>query len=83
MTNMLTSILNQTAANFSQLQLVVNAFVTQMPDAGRLQIIDETAGQVDRNYAAMQAFYQQNLLLSLERARDQNDIAATKTLYGL
>jgi conjugation system TraG family ATPase len=83
MTSTLTSILNQTAANFSQLQLVVNAFVTQMPDAGRLQIIDQTAGQVDRNYAALQAFYQQNLLLSLQRAKDQNDIAVTKTLYGL
>ena len=83
MTNTLSSILNQTAATFSQLQLVVNAFVTQMPDAGRLQIIDQTAAQVERNDAAMQAFYQQNLLLSLQRAKDQNDITATKALYGL
>jgi hypothetical protein len=83
MTNTLTSILNQTAATFSQLQLVVNAFVTQMPDAGRLQIIDQTASQVERNDAAMQAFYQQDLLLSLQRAKDQDDITATKALYGL
>lgn len=83
MINTLTSILTQTAATFSQLQLVVNAFVTQMPDAGRLRIIDQTATQVDQNYAAMQAFYQQNLLLSLQRAKDQDDIATTKALYGL
>jgi conjugation system TraG family ATPase len=83
MTGTLGSILNNTVNTFSQIRLVINAFVTQMPDAGRLAIIDQTAGQVDRNYAALQAFYQQNLLLSLERAKDQNDIAATKALYGL
>ncbi len=83
MTATLTSILNQTINNFSQIRLVINAFVTQMPDAGRLQIIDQTASQVDQNSAAMQAFYQQNLLLSLQRAKDQNDFATTKTLYGL
>jgi len=83
MTSTLTSILNQTITNFTQIRLVINAFVTQMPDAGRLQIIDQTAARVNQNSAAMEAFYQQNLLLSLQRARDQNDIATTKTLYGL
>jgi hypothetical protein len=76
-------IVKESSQNLGQIELVINAFVTQMSDGSRLRIIDEAGSQVDRNYAAMQALYQQSSLLSLNRARDENDVAATKALYGI
>ena len=79
----LAAIVKESSQNLGQIELVINAFVTQMSDGSRLRIIDEAGSQVDRNYAAMQALYQQSSLLSLNRARDENDVAATKALYGI
>lgn len=83
MTGILTGILKEGAANISQIYLVINAFVSQMGDADRLRIIDEAGSRIDRNYTDLQQFYQRNMLLSLERARDSNDITATRMLYGI
>ena len=83
MTNTLTGIVNESARNLSQLELAVQSLVTQMHDADRLRIVDEAGDGIDKNYADLQEFYQRSLLLSLERAQDQNDVTATKALYGL
>jgi hypothetical protein len=48
-----------------------------------LQLIDETGSEIDRNYMDLAQFSQQNFLLSLQRAKDANDIAATRALYGI
>jgi len=79
----LSGILKQSVQNMSRLALVVNALVTQMDDAGRLKIMDETSSGIDRNYADLAKFSQQNFLLSLQRSRDENEVAATRTLYGI
>jgi hypothetical protein len=79
----LSSIVNQSVNNLGQIKLVIQAFVTQMPDAGRLRIIDEAGSSVDKNYAAMGGLYQSGVLLSLNRARDENDIVAVKGLWGI
>lgn len=83
MTNTLTGILNESARNIGALELAIQSLVTQMHDADRLRIIDEAGDGIDKNYADLQEFYQRSLLLSLERAQDQNDVTATKALYGL
>ena len=83
MSSILTGILNESVANLNQIYLVINAFVTQMADGDRLRIIDGAGDRIDGNYTDLQMFYQRNLLLSLERARDANDVAATRALYGL
>ena len=83
MTGTLTGILNASVRNTGALELAIRSLVTQMHDADRLRIIDEAGDGVDRNYADLQEFYQRSLLLSLNRARDQQDIAATKALYGV
>jgi hypothetical protein len=83
MQSILTGIVNQSVNNIKLIELVINAFVTQMADAARLRIIDEAGGRVDKNFTDMQQFYSRNSLLSLERAQDANDVAATKALYGL
>ncbi|HET6256684.1 MAG TPA: conjugal transfer protein TraI [Puia sp.] len=69
--------------NISRLTVVVTSLLTQMGDAARLRLIDETSGDIDRNYMDLTQFSQQNFLLSLQRAKDANDIAATRALYGI
>jgi hypothetical protein len=79
----LAGIASQSAQNIKRLTLVVTSLVTQMSDAGRLRLIDETGSDIDRNYSDLVQFSQQNMLLSLQRAKDANDIAVTRALYGL
>jgi hypothetical protein len=83
MGNVLSNILKESVNDLNQVYLVIKSFMTQMADADRLRIIDEVGGRIDRNYSDMQLSYQRNLMLSLQRAQDENDIAATKALYSL
>jgi hypothetical protein len=77
------SILEQSAKNIDQIFIVINSFSTQMSDAKRLEIIDGAAEQVDKNYADLVQFNTQNKLLSLHRAKDQQDIDVVRALYGI
>ncbi|MBS1511642.1 MAG: conjugal transfer protein TraI [Bacteroidetes bacterium] len=76
-------ILEQSAKNIDQIFIVINSFSTQMSDAKRLEIIDGAAEQVDKNYADLVQFNTQNKLLSLHRAKDQQDIDVVRALYGI
>jgi hypothetical protein len=83
MVGTLTGILNQSIQNIGEIETVINAFLTQMPDADRLRIIDQAATKVDQNYTDLQVFGQRSLILSLNRARNAGDAAAVRALYGL
>lgn len=76
-------ILNESVYNIDQLFLVINSFRTQMSDAKRLEMINETGERVEQNYADLQQFNNQNIQLSLNRARDEHEIESVKKLYGL
>ncbi|WP_367867003.1 conjugal transfer protein TraI [Pedobacter sp. WC2423] len=76
-------ILDESLKNIDQIFLVVNSFQTQMSDAKRLEIINSAADQVDDNYNDLTRFNQQNIMLSLQRARTGNDVLVVKKLYGL
>lgn len=79
----LSGIASQSAQNIKRLTLVVTSLVTQMGDAARLRLIDETGSDIDRNYSDLAEFSQQSMLLSLQRAKDANDVAATRALYRI
>ncbi|HEX3933821.1 MAG TPA: conjugal transfer protein TraI [Puia sp.] len=76
-------ILNQSVENLNQLYLVINALVTQMDDGERLHIVDGAGARIDQNYSDLHQFTQQNILLSMQRAKDQNDLDQVKLLYGI
>jgi predicted transcriptional regulator YheO len=78
-----TGILNESVKNLEQLSLVVNSFSTQMTDAKRLEIVNTAADGTETAYNDLKAFNQQNILLSLQRAKDQNEVEAIKKFYGL
>ena len=76
-------ILEESAKNIDQIFLVINSFQTQMSDAKRLEIINAAADQVEANYYDLTRFNQQNIILSLQRAKAYNDVDVIKKLYGL
>lgn len=78
-----TGILNESLENIEQIQLVINAFATQMSDAKRLDIIHEAGDKIDENITDLRQFNQQNIKISLQRVKERNDIDVVKKLYGL
>jgi hypothetical protein len=76
-------ILTQSIKNIDQIELVINAFITQMPDAERLKIIDEADKRIDINYNDLKSYTEQNVLISLQRSRTQSEIESIRLLYGI
>ncbi len=76
-------ILNESLKNVEQVQLVINAFATQMSDAKRLEIIHTASDNIEQNLSDLRQFNQDNIKTSLQRAKDKNDISVVKRLYGI
>ncbi|MDB5119756.1 MAG: conjugal transfer protein TraI [Sphingobacteriales bacterium] len=76
-------ILNESVKNLDQILLIINSFKTQMNDAKRLELINEAADKIDENYADLQKFNANNILLSLQRAKSQQQIRDVQKLYGI
>jgi len=76
-------ILDESVKNLEQIQLVINAFVTQMSDAKRMEIINTASDNIEQNIADLRQFNQENIKVSLQRSKDKNDIDVVKKLYGL
>ncbi len=83
MANVYNGIIEESLKNIEELQLVINAYSTQMSDAKRLEIIHEVAEKMDQHLADLRSFNQHNIKLSLQRAKDKNDIDVVRKLYGL
>lgn len=78
-----TGILNASAKNLDQIMLVINPGKTQMSDEQRLELINKAGDQLDGNYSDLKQFNSQNEMLSLERAKDANEVATLKNYYGI
>ena len=83
MAKVYSGILDESAKNLDQISLVVKSFTTTMSDAKRLEIINAAADDVDANYYDLTRFNKQNIMLSLQRAKENNDVDVVKKLYGL
>ncbi len=78
-----TGIIDDSIFNLEQLMLVVNSFKTQMSDARRLEIINKAGDGIDQNYADLKKFNNQNIQLSLNRAKGEHELQTVKKLYGI
>ncbi len=76
-------ILQESVKNLDQILLVINSFKTQMTDAKRLEIINEAADRIDVNCNDLKQFNNQNYLLSIQRAHDQDEVSTLKKYYGI
>lgn len=78
-----TGMMGESGKNIDQLFLVINAFVTQMSDAKRLEIIDGVSASVEQTLMDLKEFNEENKMISLQRAVEQGEIDYVKKLYGL
>jgi len=78
-----TGILDESVKNIDQILLVIDAFATQMDDAQRLKVINDAADRVDENYNDLKMFNNENIKVSLQRAKESNNVDVVKKLYGL
>lgn len=78
-----TGILTESAQNLDLLTTAIQPYALQMTDQQRLVNIDAAAAGIDRNYADMQRYTNQNELIALQRAGDENDYLTLKKMYGL
>jgi hypothetical protein len=83
MAKVYSGILEESLKNIDQIMLLVKSFTTTMSDAGRLELINKAADQVDVNYDDLMRFNHQNVLLSLQRAKTTQEVETVKQLYGL
>ncbi|CDT07160.1 conserved exported hypothetical protein [Sphingobacterium sp. PM2-P1-29] len=83
MSKVYSGILDQSLANVDQIAIIIKSFSTQMTDGERLELINKTADNVDRNYADLLQFNKQNVGISLQRAKDKQAVEYVKSLYGI
>lgn len=83
MGNVYSGILQASVNDLDQILSVIHAGKTQMPDAKRLELVNQAADHMDKNYNDLQQFNSQNQVLSLERAQDQNEVQSLKNYYGI
>lgn len=76
-------ILEESLKNLDQIFIVINSFKTQMSDAKRLELIDEAAEKMEQNYADLKQFNQQNITLSIQRARSELEVKTLKHVYEI
>ncbi len=76
-------ILDESVRNLNQIFIVINSFKTQMSDAARLELIDAAAGKMEQNYADLKQFNQQNITLSIQRAKSDLEIKTLKQVYEI
>lgn len=76
-------ILDESIKNLDAIFIVINSFETQMSDAKRIELINQVADNIETNFSDLRQFNQQNIIVSLQRAKQQNDVNVVKKLYGL
>lgn len=78
-----TGILDESLKNIGQIQLVINVFATQMTDAKRMEIIHAAGDNIEQNITDLRQFNQQNIIISLQRSKEKNDVNVVRKLYGI
>lgn len=76
-------IMKASVRNLDQILVVINSFKTQMSDGKRLEIINRCGEAIEQNYFDLKEFNNQNIQLSISRAKDAHEIETVRQLYGL
>lgn len=76
-------ILQESVKNLDEVLVVINSFKTQMSDAKRLELVDKAGDRIDTNCSDLKQFNNQNYILSVQRAKDENEVLTLKKYYGI
>lgn len=77
------AILAESARHLQELTTAIESFTLQVTDQQRMAMIDAASAGMDRNYRDLLVFSDENKLISLQRATDENDYSLLLKLYGL
>jgi len=76
-------ILQQSIQNLNEVVLAISNMSTQMSDGERLGLIHKASRKLQQNLNDLRLFNNNGVQLSLQRAKDRNNMATVKKLYGL
>ena len=76
-------LLEASANNLDHLLLVIHPGKTQMTDQQRLEMINKTGDLLEENFSDLKQYNHQNMILSLQRSRDLNEVKTLKQYYGI
>lgn len=76
-------ILKASVKNLDQVFVVINSFKTQMSDAARMELIDGSAKAIEENFADLKQYNEENMVLSIGRAKSILEVNKLKEWYGL
>lgn len=76
-----TGILETSIANLNDLLSIMQSFTLRMSDGDRLAALNKAADQLDNQITSLRQFTDRNQLLSLQRAKSQQEIDAILQLY--
>ncbi|WP_448635216.1 conjugal transfer protein TraI [Pedobacter panaciterrae] len=76
-------ILKASVKNLDQVFVVINSFKTQMSDAARMELIDDSAKAIEENYADLRQYNEENIVLSIGRSKSKWEADKLKDWYGL
>lgn len=83
MASVYNGILGESIRNLDEVLLAVSSMQTQMTDAERLVLIHKAAGGMQKNLNDMRQFNNNNMAVTMQRAKDKNDMQTVRQLYGL
>jgi hypothetical protein len=78
-----TGIIEKSISSIDQILLLVKSFTVQMSDAERLTLLNRSADEIETYIRDLRTFTNHNIQLSLQRAKDLEDINTVKELYGI
>jgi hypothetical protein len=81
MGNVYARLINQSLDNLDELTTILTAGKLRMSDADRLQAINRLYASSTDQLSFLRSFNRQGIVLSLQRAKDANDVNTLKKLY--
>jgi flagellin-specific chaperone FliS len=78
-----TGIIAESLKSIDEITLVLTNFSLQMTDAARLALIRHASADIERLTSDLRKFNNQTAQLSLQRAKNKQDIQSVMQLYGL
>jgi len=81
--NIYEGIAKESSKNIESLFAIISSFATQMTDAKRMELINQSEAALQTTYDDLKRFSSQNLQLSISRAKSEREIQLVKALYGI
>jgi len=76
-------IIDESVKCLDQLLDIITSFSVQMSDAERLKLINRCADDIEQQISDLHRFNNQTIQISLQRAKDQEDVNMIRQLYGI